>query len=428
MAYALVRGGAGLNTEFAQAARIITDSNTKSTKFKNLDIRNLRVLRDLRGENGVRSMFEIVGMTIGKFAEAAKTFTSGSMKPKHPWLTGKNSTTGGSRGKTFLLRRCRFGSGFCLLIFLLVAPAHPTLAQERVTLAIPVHALSQLPAYVGSRFGLFREEGLDVQLIQMRTALVGAALISRDLDFGTAADTMLRAATTGLPVKVIAFGGVKPALALNVRPEIKRIEDLKGKMISVSSRGSTTDIVARDIVRHFGLNPDTDIVTMPLGSQTNQLAALKTNAVQAALFTPPYDAIAERDGLRVFAWAGDILKDQLQAGLATSDQKIRANPDQVRRMVRGFVKSLVYLQREKTKVAQLIAKEWNIDPDLAQRSYQSMVKTLSLDGSASEEAVRKVVEQTLATTKQQKQVALSQVVDLSFLHKAQEELGIRQKP
>jgi NitT/TauT family transport system substrate-binding protein len=322
----------------------------------------------------------------------------------------------------------RIAIGCSLAIPGLALSFAPALAQERlerVTLAVPVHALSQLPAYVAARFGLFREEGIDIQLIQMRTALVGPALISRDLDFCTAADTMLRAATTGLPVKVIAFGGVRPALALNVRPEIKKVEDLKGKMISVSSRGSTTDIVARDIVRHFGLNPDTDIVTMPLGTQTNELAALKSNAVQASLFTPPYDAIAEREGLRVLVWAGDILKDQLQAGLTTSDQKIRANPDQVRRMVRAFVKSLVFLQKEKAKVAEMISKEWNIDLDLAQRSYQSTVKTLSLDGSVNEDAVRKVVEQTLATNKQQKRVPLSQVTDFSFLRRAQEELGIR---
>jgi hypothetical protein len=97
-------------------------------------------------------------------------------------------------------------------------------------------------------------------------------------------------------------------------------------------------------------------------------------------------------------------------------------------MVRGFLKSLVFLQKEKSKVAAMISKEWNIDLDLAQRSYQRIATTLSLDGSASEEAVRKVIEQTLATTKQQKQVPLSQVVDLSFLRRAQEELGIRQKP
>jgi len=346
--------------------------------------------------SAVSSLFgRYIRMATGQFAQAAKTSTA------------------------------------CLLVFLLAALSHPALAQERlerVTLAIPVHALSQLPAYVGSRFGLFREEGLDVQIIQMRTALVGPALISRDLDFATAADTMLRAATTGLPVKVIAFGGIKPALALNVRPEIKKPEDLRGKMISVSSRGSTTDIVARDIVRHFGLNPDTDIVTMPLGTQTNQLAALKTNAVQASLFTPPYDAIAERDGFRVLAVAGDILKDQLQAGLSTSDQKIRANPDQVRRMVRGFVKSLVFLHKEKAKVAEMIAKEWKIDLDLAQRSYQSIARTLSADGSAGEESVRRVIEQTLAANKQQKQVGLAQVEDLSFLRRAQEELGLRPKP
>ena len=325
----------------------------------------------------------------------------------------------------------RMTLAYCFAVGALLLLLSPALAQERlerVTLAVPVHALSQLPAYVGWRFGLFREEGIDIQIVQMRTALVGPALISRDLDFCTAADTMLRAATTGLPVKVIAFGGVRPALALNVRPEIKRVEDLKGKMISVSSRGSTTDIVARDIIRRYGLNPDTDIVTMPLGTQTNQLAALKSNAVQAALFTPPYDAIAEREGLRTLVWAGDLFKDQLQAGLTTSDQKIRANPDQVRRMVRAFVKSLVFLQKEKAKVAAMISKEWHIDSDLAQRSYERTASTLSLDGSASEEAVRKVVEQTLATTKQRKQVPLSQVADLSFLRRAQEELGVRQKP
>ena len=316
-----------------------------------------------------------------------------------------------------------------LVAFLSLFFSWPAVAQEkleRVTLAVPVHALSQLPSYVGARFGLFREERLDVQIVQMRTALVGPALISRELDFGTAADTMLRAATTGLPVKVIAFGGIQAALSLNVRPEIKSVADLKGKLISVSSKGSTTDIVAREIVRHSGLNPDKDIITMPLGTQTNQLAALRANAVQAALFTPPYDAIAEREGFKVIAWAADVVKDQLQAGLVTSDDKIRANPDQVRRMVRGFVKSLIYLRREKGRVVSLISKEWNIEPDIAERSYQSMVRTLSPSGSATMEAVRKVIEQTLATTKQQKEVPLSQVVQLTFLTEAHKELGIKE--
>ena len=295
---------------------------------------------------------------------------------------------------------------------------------EKVTLAIPVHALSQLPAYVGSRFGLFREEGLDVQIVQIRTALVAPALISRELDYSTA--LLLRVAATGLPIKAIAFGGISPALSLNVRPEIRTVADLKGKNISVSSRGSTTDVVARDIVRHYGLNPDRDIITIPLGSQTNQLAALQNNAVQGAIFTPPYDVIAEKEGFRVLVWAGDIFKDQLQAGLATSDDKIRSNPAQVRRMVRGFVRSLIFLRKEKARVVGLIAREWKIDPDVAEKSYLAMVRTLSTDGSASETAVQDVIQPTLKTIKTQREVPLSQVVNLSFLRDVQKELEIRE--
>lgn len=316
------------------------------------------------------------------------------------------------------------------LLVCIILPLAPTDVAgqdktEKVTLAIPVHALSQLPVYVGSRFGLFREEGLDVQIVQIRTAIVAPALISRELDYSTA--LLLRVAATGLPIKAIAFGGISPALSLNVRPEIKAVADLKGKNISVSSRGTTTDVVARDIVRHYGLNPDRDIITMPLGSLSNQLVALQNNAVQGGMFTPPYDVIAEKEGFRVLVRAAEIFKDQLQAGLATSDDKIRSNPAQVKRMVRAFVRSLIFLRKEKTRVISLIAREWKIDAEVAEKSYLAMVPTLSSDGSASEAAVQNVIEPTLKAIKSQREIPLSQVVNLSFLREVQKELGVREE-
>ena len=295
---------------------------------------------------------------------------------------------------------------------------------ERVNLAIPVTALSQLPSYTGVRFGLFREEGLDVQIVLMNGRLVGPALLQGDLDYSTLADTMMRAATTGLPVKVIAFGGIRPALALNVRPEIKSPGDLKGKSIAVTSIGSTTDLVAREIVRSFGIS-DREIVTQGLGSQANNQTALRTGAVAAALFTPPYDVIMEKEGFRVIAWAGDVVKEQLQAGLVTSDNKIARNPGQVKRMVRGFVKSLVFLRKEKSRVVEMIAKQWKIEPDIAEKSYQVMIKTFSTNGAASDSAIENVIQQTLKANKSQKQVPHNQVANLSFLEEAQRELGLR---
>ena len=295
---------------------------------------------------------------------------------------------------------------------------------ERENLAIPVTALSQLPSYAGVRFGLFREEGLDVQIVLMNGRLVGPALLQGDLDYATLADTMMRAATTGLPVKVIAFGGIRPALALNVRPEIKTGADLKGKSIAVTSIGSTTDLVAREIVRSFGIS-DREIVTQGLGSQANNQTALRAGAVAAALFTPPYDVIMEKEGFRVIAWAGDVIKEQLQAGLVTSDSKIARNPGQVKRMVRGFVKSLVFLRKEKNKLVEMIASQWKVDPDIAEKSYQVMLKTFSINGAASDSAIENVIQQTLKANKSQKHVSHNQVAHLSFLEEAQRELGLR---
>lgn len=313
-------------------------------------------------------------------------------------------------------------------LLLVVAACGLVAAQERlerVNIGIPVTALSQLPSYAGVRFGVFKEEGLDVQIILINGRLVAPALLQGDLDYSTLADTMLRAATTGLPVKVLAFGGVRPALALNVRPEIKTAADLKGKNIAVTSVGTTTDLVAREIVRSFGLHPERDIVTQGLGSQANSQTALRTGAVAAALFTPPYDAIMEREGFRVIAWAGDVIKEQLQAGLVTSDNKIAKHPAQVKRMVRGFVKSLAYLRKEKSKVVELIGKQYQLDADLAEKSYQVIVKTLSPNGSASDAAIENVIQQTLKANKSDKVVSHAQVANLTFLHEAQKELGLR---
>lgn len=132
-----------------------------------------------------------------------------------------------------------------------------------------------------------------------------------------------------------------------------------------------------------------------------------------------------KEGFRVIAWAGDVIKEQLQAGLATSDSKIARNPGQVKKMVRGFVKSLAFLRKEKTKVVELIAKQWQIEPDIAEKSYQVMIKTFSANGSASDGAIENVIQQTLKANKSPKVVGHGQVANLTFLEEAQRELGQR---
>jgi len=293
----------------------------------------------------------------------------------------------------------------------------PAQAAEKVRIGIPVVAMSQLPILIAQQNKLFQAEGFDAEVIQIRTALALPALMSGELDFTTSAETTIRAAISGMPLKAIGFIGVRSSLVLVSNPRINSVAALKGGKIAVSSLRTTTDFVARDILRHYGLNPDKDIVTFPLGSEANKIAAVKSGAVDAAIVTLPSDSIAEEQGLKKLVFAGDFIEG-LQSGLATSVKKINENPARVQRMARVFVRSLEFTRSRRGDAVDFIIKQWQLSRRVAESSYDLMVKTFSPDGEAPERLVRILVDEVKRTQKIEREIALSDVVDFSFVREA----------
>lgn len=317
----------------------------------------------------------------------------------------------------------RPNSVFSLAVILLVALSTsrslspPAQASEKVRIGIPVVAMSQLPILIAQQNKLFQAEGFDAEVIQIRTALALPALMSGELDFTTSAETTIRAAISGMPLKAIGFIGVRSSLVLVSNPRINSVTALKGGKIAVSSLRTTTDFVARDILRHYGLNPDKDIVTFPLGSEANKIAAVKSGAVDAAIVTLPSDSIAEEQGLKKLVFAGDFIEG-LQSGLATSVKKINENPARVQRMARVFVRSLEFTRSRRGDAVDFIIKQWQLSRRVAESSYDLMVKTFSPDGEAPERLVRILVDEVKRTQKIEREIALSDVVDFSFVREA----------
>jgi ABC-type nitrate/sulfonate/bicarbonate transport system substrate-binding protein len=292
-------------------------------------------------------------------------------------------------------------------------------AAEKIRIGIPVMAMSQLPILLAKEKKLFEAEGFEPEVIQIRTALALPALLGSDLDFTTSAETTIRAAVSGMPLKAIGFTGIRSSLVLVVQPGIQSVAALKGGKIAVSSLRTTTDFVARDIVRYYGLNPDKDIVTMPLGSEANKIAALNGKAVEAAILTLPDDSIAEEQGFKKLVFAGDIVEG-LQSGLACSVKKINENPAQVERMARVLVRSLELTRARRGDALDFIAKQWRLSRQVAERSYDLMVKTFSSDGEAPERLILDLVEQVRSSQKIERKISLSDVVDFSFVRKARQ--------
>ena len=304
------------------------------------------------------------------------------------------------------------------VVVMIFLPAS-VLAQgvEKIRIGIPVLAMSQLPILIAQEKKLFQAEGFDAEVIQIRTALAIPAIVSGELDFTTSAETTVRAAISGMPVRAVGFIGIRSSLVLVSQPRITSVAALKGGKIAVSSLRSTTDFVARDLLRHHGLNPDTDIVTLPLGSEANKLAALKGGAVDAAIFTLPDDSIAEEQGFKRLAFAADFIEG-VQSGLATSVKKIKEKPDQVKRMARVLLRSLELTRSDRGYAVDFITRQWPVSRRAAENSYDLMVKTFSPNGEAPEKAIRDLIEEVRRDQKIERQIAVSEVVDFSFVREA----------
>ncbi|MGZ9143785.1 MAG: ABC transporter substrate-binding protein, partial [Candidatus Binatia bacterium] len=141
----------------------------------------------------------------------------------------------------------------------------PAPAAERVMIATPSRGLFEFPVVVAMRKGFYRDEGIEVDKIQMQPAIGVKALMSGDVDYLLAWGSALRAAVSGVPIKaVLGFAG-RPLHVLIARPEIKTPKDLKGKIIGVDSVAGTVDYLSRVAVRHFGFEPEKDVKIIVTG-------------------------------------------------------------------------------------------------------------------------------------------------------------------
>jgi len=71
------------------------------------------------------------------------------------------------------------------------------------------------------------------------------------------------------------------------------------------------------------LNPERDARFVGI-AQNEQMLALATGSVQAAMLTPPFDSMREKEGFRRLVFVGDVF-DYPQGGLAATDKKIQCS-------------------------------------------------------------------------------------------------------
>lgn len=320
-------------------------------------------------------------------------------------------------------------SFFLALIFLLSlhSPSGSASAAtlERVRVALSTKDYGYLPLFVGMRAGLFKEEGLEVQWLVINTSIVVTALMGGELDVAGAAGSAMRAAARGAPLKAIFFTHQRSTFVLVGAPEIKRVQDLKGKVIGITSPGSSTELAASMVLEQYGLNPKKDVTFFSVGGSETAVQAMQQKIIHARAFNPDAAFILKKKGFNELASLAD-LGVWPWAGYATTDAKLAQERDKIKRWTRAMVKSLLFMLNKREETIKIAMQEFGHPRDVAEGALAVSLRAIDPrdPGGASDESLRKNIEQTIATPLQLKEAPpITKLVDFSVLREAQRELG-----
>jgi len=305
---------------------------------------------------------------------------------------------------------------FAVALFVLGAPKAVMSAEAptRVRIAYASRSSSAMPLYLAQTKGLFKAEALDVEIIQMNPRLGATAVVNGDVSFATPFVSTFRGILQGFPMKLVFVHLKKGPYYVMVRPEIKDVQQLKGKRLGVATIKGADQLNAEELLQAKGFNPNL-LQAVAIGDGPLRMQALITGAVDAICLAPPHDLMLKRMGYP--ALAGPPGVGLPVAGMFTSDRLVRENPQLVRRTIKALLRSHHYILENKQEAIQTLLQWLPQPPDIAEHAYETEMKTLSKDGQMTDAELNALIDRL-----GDKKRPLDEVRDFSFARQAMKEL------
>ena len=287
------------------------------------------------------------------------------------------------------------------IIALLVAAGCASIAAradaEAVRVGTPAGAnFTFLPARIGTDRGAFKAEGLDVEVTDFGGgAKLQQAIIAGAIDVTVSAGTDLAFSAKGAPDMAVAAMGNKPTLGIVVAYDspLKKVDDLKGKKIGVTTVGSLTEWLMRRLIAQQGWPKDT-VTIVPVGSDLQSQAALLTTGQIDGVVAPPAFGVQLElsKKARILLSGFDIGKDFLGEAIFATNSVIQSNPDSVRRFLKAWFANIAWMRAHKDETVELARRYTHYTPEVESKEYDLVMPSFSPDGKFHPAAIRTLAE------------------------------------
>lgn len=273
------------------------------------------------------------------------------------------------------LRRGPRAAIIATALFLAAAASAPASADTTVTVG-KASATSDaiIPVNIGDELGIFKKHGLDLKIIDFGGgSKMAQALAAGSIDIGDGAGTEMAFVAKGAPMLAVCEStGPAPFLGIGVPWDspIKKLEDLKGKIIGVSSPGSFSDWSGHQLARKFGWG-ENGVTTVAIGGGAAPAsAAFRTHQVDAAIGgTSQFLAFEETKGGRLLAPVSSYEGNVASGVLFASNLLIASNPDAIRAFLAAWIETVDYMRAHKAETVKITSGITQFSESVMSREY-----------------------------------------------------------
>jgi ABC-type nitrate/sulfonate/bicarbonate transport system substrate-binding protein len=278
--------------------------------------------------------------------------------------------------------------GFAILLAI-VLPM-PSAAADKVRVAFSAVAPSQGVLWVEEGGGLLYKNGISAEILYTRAAI--ETLVAGEVDFAQMTGSLMSSARLqGADPVMIA--GVQDTLddRLVVRPNIKSMEDLRGKRIGVFRFGAASHLRLIYVLPRYGLS-ERDVTLLQIGDSPERLMALSGGAIDATLISPPDHLEALRAGMKILLNLRDLNVPYQGSGLVTTQRVLARKRDIARRFLKSYVEA-IYLVKTNPDISKKAFAKYRQSKDekRIEDAYQALRETVKPKPYPSIEGFRTII-------------------------------------
>ena len=311
--------------------------------------------------------------------------------------------------------------------FLFVIAASPAFSQDsrtKIRISYPNISICCLALFAAQQWKIFDQNGLDVEIIQMRSQAANSALASGDIHYVAGVGPNSVAATLrGLPSKAVWFASEALIYTVLARPEFKSLKDLRGKRIGLTGLGGTSDVALRIALEAVGENPK-DFTIVALGAP-QLMSGLENGTIEAAQLNSPLNYHAKKKGFRELLDISAHVQMPL-GGLTASMSSIQNRYGELRRVVRSLQLAKRTLLQSKEKAIDLIMRTIRVDREVAEEMFADNRRAAAGNGVPSREGMEQIVK-SLQMLGQftGKKIPFEEIADARVSREVAKELGYK---